>query len=92
MYSYGVILLPLVKVIRISEWVIYAIKNYEMDTRMVVRAASEKLEPNERRSIEDLVDHRLNGDSSRWIPSPSPVHLISFLPLPFAGAQAVLCV
>uniref|UniRef100_A0A0E0IXT7 non-specific serine/threonine protein kinase n=1 Tax=Oryza nivara TaxID=4536 RepID=A0A0E0IXT7_ORYNI len=70
--NYGVILLPLVKVIRISEWVIYAIKNYEMDTRMVVRAACEKLEPNERRSIEDLVDHRLNGDSSRWIPSPSP--------------------
>uniref|UniRef100_A0A0D3HHU1 Protein kinase domain-containing protein n=1 Tax=Oryza barthii TaxID=65489 RepID=A0A0D3HHU1_9ORYZ len=74
------------------EWVIYGTKNCEMDTRMVVRAACEKLEPNERRSIEDLVDHRLNGDSSRWIPSPSPVHLISFLPLPFAGAQALLCV
>uniref|UniRef100_A0A0E0BEY6 non-specific serine/threonine protein kinase n=1 Tax=Oryza glumipatula TaxID=40148 RepID=A0A0E0BEY6_9ORYZ len=77
--DYGVILLPLVKVIGISEWVIYGIKNCEMDTRMVVRAACEKLEPNERRSIEDLVDHRLNGDSSRWIPSPSPKHFREFV-------------
>uniref|UniRef100_A0A0D9XWL1 non-specific serine/threonine protein kinase n=1 Tax=Leersia perrieri TaxID=77586 RepID=A0A0D9XWL1_9ORYZ len=61
-YSYGVILLELMKGIRISEWVINGIKNSEMDTRVVVRVAREKMEHNEGRSIENLVDHRLNGD------------------------------
>ncbi|EEC68809.1 hypothetical protein OsI_37367 [Oryza sativa Indica Group] len=61
-YSYGVILLELVKGIRISEWVIHGIKVCEMDIRMVVRATRQKMESNEKRSIEDLVDYRLNGD------------------------------
>uniref|UniRef100_A0A0E0MJ96 Protein kinase domain-containing protein n=1 Tax=Oryza punctata TaxID=4537 RepID=A0A0E0MJ96_ORYPU len=63
-YSYGVILLELVKGIRISEWVIHGIKVCEMDIRMVVRATRQimKMGSNDERSIEDLVDHRLNGD------------------------------
>uniref|UniRef100_A0A0E0F274 Protein kinase domain-containing protein n=1 Tax=Oryza meridionalis TaxID=40149 RepID=A0A0E0F274_9ORYZ len=61
-YSYGVILLELVKGIRISEWVIHGIKVCEIDIRMVVRATRQKIESNEKRSIEDLVDYRLNGD------------------------------
>ncbi|KAF0889027.1 hypothetical protein E2562_021083 [Oryza meyeriana var. granulata] len=61
-YSYGVILLKLVKGIRVSEWVIHGIKICEMDIRMVARATCEKMESNEEISIEDLVDYRLNGD------------------------------
>uniref|UniRef100_A0A0D9XWL0 non-specific serine/threonine protein kinase n=1 Tax=Leersia perrieri TaxID=77586 RepID=A0A0D9XWL0_9ORYZ len=45
-YSYGVMLLELLKGIRISEWVIHGIKNCKIDTRMVVRATREKMEPN----------------------------------------------
>ncbi|EEE52708.1 hypothetical protein OsJ_35115 [Oryza sativa Japonica Group] len=61
-YSYGVILLELVKGIWISEWVIHGIKVCEMDIRIVVRVTREKMESNEEKSIEDLVDYRLNGD------------------------------
>jgi hypothetical protein len=61
-YSYGVILLELVKGIRISEWVIHGIKVCEMNIRMVVRATRQMMGSNEERSIEDLVDYRLNGD------------------------------
>ncbi|CAN6330904.1 unnamed protein product [Urochloa humidicola] len=62
-YSYGVVLLELVKGVRISEWMIDGVKFEEMDTRMVVKAIHEKMETNDQdRWAKDLVDCRLNGE------------------------------
>ncbi|KAF8658360.1 hypothetical protein HU200_059408 [Digitaria exilis] len=62
-YSYGVVLLELVKGVRISEWVIYGVKLADMDTRMVVKAIREKMETSDQeRCVKDLMDHRLNGE------------------------------
>ncbi|CAL4911041.1 unnamed protein product [Urochloa decumbens] len=63
-YSYGVVLLELVKGVRISEWMIHGVKFEEMDTRMVVKAIHEKMETNndQERWAKDLVDCRLNGE------------------------------
>ncbi|CAN6335869.1 unnamed protein product [Urochloa humidicola] len=62
-YSYGVVLLELVKGIRISEWVMDGVKFEEMDIRMVVKAIHAKMETNDQeRWAKDLVDCRLNGD------------------------------
>ncbi|KAF8725447.1 hypothetical protein HU200_019969 [Digitaria exilis] len=62
-YSYGVVLLELVKGVRISEWVIHGVKLADMDTRMVVKAIREKMETSDQeRCVKDLMDHRLNGE------------------------------
>ncbi|CAN6326195.1 unnamed protein product [Urochloa humidicola] len=62
-YSYGVVLLELVKGVRISEWVIGGVKYADMDTRIVVKAIHEKMETSDQeRWAKDLVDCRLNGE------------------------------
>jgi len=62
-YSYGVVLLELVKGVRISEWVIHGVRLAVTDTRMVVKAVQEKMEIHGHEScVEDLIDHRLNGE------------------------------
>ncbi|XP_066354574.1 putative receptor protein kinase ZmPK1 [Miscanthus floridulus] len=62
-YSYGVVLLELVKGVRISEWVIHGVRLADTDTRMVVKAVQEKMEIRGHEScVEDLIDHRLNGE------------------------------
>ncbi|XP_039798679.1 putative receptor protein kinase ZmPK1 [Panicum virgatum] len=62
-YSYGVVLLELVKGVRISEWVVHGVKFADMDTRMVAKAIHEKMENGEQeRWVKDLIDHRLKGE------------------------------
>jgi serine/threonine protein kinase len=62
-YSYGVVLLELVKGVRISEWMIHGVKFADMVTRMVVKAVHEKMETGDQeRWVKDLIDHRLNGE------------------------------
>ena len=62
-YSYGVVLLELVKGVRVSEWVIHGVKFADMDTRMVVKAIHDKMENSDQeRWVKDLIDHRLNGE------------------------------
>jgi len=65
-YSYGVVLLELVKGVRISEWVIHGVRLADTDTRMVVKAVQEKMAIHGHEScVEDLIDHRLNGEFNR---------------------------
>ncbi|XP_062202768.1 putative receptor protein kinase ZmPK1 [Phragmites australis] len=62
-YSYGVVLLELLKGVRISEWVIDAVLFAEMDTRMLVKAIQERMELSDKETCaKDLIDHRLNGE------------------------------
>lgn len=62
-YSYGVVLLELVKGVRISEWVINGVMFADMDTRMVVKAIHDEMETGDQeRWVKDLIDSRLNGE------------------------------
>ncbi|TKW25048.1 hypothetical protein SEVIR_3G090800v4 [Setaria viridis] len=62
-YSYGVVLLELVKGVRISDWVIHGVRFSDMDTRMVVRAIHDEMETSDHeRWVKELIDNRLNGE------------------------------
>ncbi|KAL6641694.1 hypothetical protein ACP70R_019875 [Stipagrostis hirtigluma subsp. patula] len=64
-YSYGVVLLELVKGMRISEWVIDGIKCDEMDIRKVVKTIHEKMASNDENCFLGLMDCRLKGNLNR---------------------------
>ncbi|TVU51529.1 hypothetical protein EJB05_02964, partial [Eragrostis curvula] len=65
-YSYGVVLLELVKGVRISDWVVDGVMFAEMDTRIVVKAIQEKMDADDQETcFTDLIDCRLNGEYNR---------------------------
>ncbi|XP_020102080.1 putative receptor protein kinase ZmPK1 isoform X1 [Ananas comosus] len=61
-YSYGVVLLELVKGLRVSDWVIRREENVEIALRTIVKMLVEILKSGERSWIEDFVDSRLNDN------------------------------
>ncbi|KAL6905864.1 hypothetical protein ACP4OV_003465 [Aristida adscensionis] len=61
-YSYGVVLLELVKGIRISEWVVDGPKCDDMDIRKVVKTVHEKMQSDDEKCVQGLMDYRLNGN------------------------------
>jgi hypothetical protein len=65
-YSYGVVLLELVKGIRISDWVVDGVMLAEMDTRVVLKVIREKMDSDDEDAcFRDLIDDRLNGEFNR---------------------------
>ncbi|XP_072997468.1 putative receptor protein kinase ZmPK1 [Typha latifolia] len=60
-YSYGVVLLELVKGRRVSDWEIDGEEEVEMVLRKQVKMLAKKLETREQSWIADFVDSRLNG-------------------------------
>ncbi|XP_052136673.1 putative receptor protein kinase ZmPK1 [Oryza glaberrima] len=61
-YSYGVVLLELVKGMRISDWVLDGKEGLEADVRSVVKMVVSKLESNMESWVADLMDDRLHGE------------------------------
>ncbi|CAL9187149.1 unnamed protein product [Musa hybrid cultivar] len=59
-YSYGVVLLELLKGSRVSDWA--AVDGVEQDVRSRVAVLKEQLDGNGRSWVRDVVDHRLNGE------------------------------
>ncbi|XP_058109422.1 putative receptor protein kinase ZmPK1 [Magnolia sinica] len=59
-YSYGVVLLEIVKGIRLSNWVLDGEED-EVELKRLVRMAKEKMERGEESWVGDFVDSRLNG-------------------------------
>ncbi|XP_058109415.1 putative receptor protein kinase ZmPK1 [Magnolia sinica] len=59
-YSYGVVLLEIVKGIRLSNWVVDG-EEEEVELKRFVRVAKEKIERGKESWVGDLVDSRLNG-------------------------------
>ncbi|KAK3139626.1 hypothetical protein QOZ80_5AG0386430 [Eleusine coracana subsp. coracana] len=65
-YSYGVVLLELVKGVRISEWVVDGVMFAEMDTRVVVKMIQDKMHAGDQETcFKDLIDSRLNCEFNR---------------------------
>ncbi|EHA8592152.1 putative receptor protein kinase ZmPK1 [Cocos nucifera] len=60
-YSYGVVLLELVKGVRVSDWTIGREEEVEMVLRRSLKLLKENLENGEESWIEDFVDSRLDG-------------------------------
>ncbi|XP_038718723.1 putative receptor protein kinase ZmPK1 [Tripterygium wilfordii] len=65
-YSYGVVILEMVKGIRLSSWaVIEGTDEQEIELTRFVRVVGSKIECGENSWMEDAVDSRLNGEYSR---------------------------
>ncbi|EOY07397.1 S-locus lectin protein kinase family protein, putative [Theobroma cacao] len=64
-YSYGVVILELVKGIRLSNWVVEDGEDQEAELTRFVRVVKRKIQSEEATWIEDVVDTRLNGQFSR---------------------------
>ncbi|XP_022765829.1 putative receptor protein kinase ZmPK1 [Durio zibethinus] len=64
-YSYGVVILELVKGIRLSSWVLEDGEEQETELTRFVRVVKRKIHCEEAAWIEDAVDIRLNGQFSR---------------------------
>ncbi|EEF32511.1 receptor protein kinase zmpk1, putative [Ricinus communis] len=64
-YSYGVLILEMVKGIRLSNWITEDGEEQESELRRFVRVAKRNLVCGEESWIEELVDARLNGQFSR---------------------------
>uniref|UniRef100_A0A0D9XNR9 Receptor-like serine/threonine-protein kinase n=1 Tax=Leersia perrieri TaxID=77586 RepID=A0A0D9XNR9_9ORYZ len=61
-YSYGVVLLELVKGRRISDWVVNGKEGIETDMRSAVKMVVDKLESNNKAWIMDMMDDQLDGE------------------------------
>jgi serine/threonine protein kinase len=61
-YSYGVVLLELVKGIRVSSWIVEGEEEVEMAVRCSTENLKEKLAGEDQSWLLDFVDHRLDGD------------------------------
>ncbi|KAM0894773.1 hypothetical protein ACQ4PT_024240 [Festuca glaucescens] len=61
-YSYGVVLLELVKGIRVSSWMVEGEEEVEMAVRCSTENLKEKLAGEDQSWLLDFVDHRLDGD------------------------------
>ncbi|XP_030521371.2 putative receptor protein kinase ZmPK1 [Rhodamnia argentea] len=66
-YSYGVMVLEIVKGVRLSNWVVKKAENEEQETELTVfiREMKRRIQCGEDLGIEDLVDKRLKGQYSR---------------------------
>nr|CAD1822110.1 unnamed protein product [Ananas comosus var. bracteatus] len=63
-YSYGVVLLELVKGLRVSEWLVKEEEHVSVALKRLAKLLREKLESGERSWVSEFVDARLNGDFS----------------------------
>ncbi|KAK1651704.1 hypothetical protein QYE76_069509 [Lolium multiflorum] len=61
-YSYGVVLLELVKGIRVSEWVVEGQEEVEMAVRCSTEIIKEKLANEDKSWLLEFVDYKLHGD------------------------------
>uniref|UniRef100_A0ACD5ZK15 Uncharacterized protein n=1 Tax=Avena sativa TaxID=4498 RepID=A0ACD5ZK15_AVESA len=61
-YSYGVVLLELVKGVRVSSWMVEGEDGVEMAVRCSTEILKEKLEAEDQSWLQDFVDHRLDGE------------------------------
>jgi hypothetical protein len=61
-YSYGVVLLELVKGIRVSSWMVDGEEEEEMAVRCSTEILKEKLAGEDQSWLVEFVDHRLDGD------------------------------
>ena len=61
MYSYGVVLLELMKGRRVSEWVVDGAQGLETDVRTVVKMIADRSKVGDAGWVVDLVDERLDG-------------------------------
>ncbi|KAK6244954.1 hypothetical protein QUC31_011363 [Theobroma cacao] len=64
-YSYGVVILELVKGIRLSNWVVEDGEEQETELTRFVRVTKRKIQSEEAAWMEDAVDTRLNGEFSK---------------------------
>ncbi|BBH06189.1 S-locus lectin protein kinase family protein [Prunus dulcis] len=64
-YSYGVLILEMVKGIRLSSWVVEDSEDQEAELTRFVRVAKKKIRCGEDQWIEDMLDPRLEGQFSR---------------------------
>ncbi|WOL04686.1 receptor protein kinase ZmPK1 [Canna indica] len=64
-YSYGVVLLELVKGERVSNWVVDGVEEVGLVLRRSIKALKEKMETGEEGWIGEFVDHRL-GERLSW--------------------------
>ncbi|KAK2972284.1 hypothetical protein RJ640_014342 [Escallonia rubra] len=64
-YSYGIVILELVRGVRLLTWVIEGGEEQEVELTRFVRTLKMKIECKEECWMEDLVDPRLNGDFDR---------------------------
>jgi hypothetical protein len=60
-YSYGVVLLELMKGRRVSDWVVFGAQGLETDVRAVVKMIVDRLKLDDVGWVLDLVDERLDG-------------------------------
>ncbi|KAL5991703.1 hypothetical protein ACLOJK_012613 [Asimina triloba] len=72
-YSYGVVLLELVRGIRLSNWVVDG-EDGEMELKRFVRLAKEMMEKGKRCWVKDFVDSRLSGEYN-WEQAATMVEL-----------------
>jgi serine/threonine protein kinase len=61
-YSYGVVLLELVKGVRVYEWEVEGEEEVEMAVRCSTEILKEKLAGEDQSWLLEFVDHRLDGD------------------------------
>uniref|UniRef100_A0ACD5XW54 Uncharacterized protein n=1 Tax=Avena sativa TaxID=4498 RepID=A0ACD5XW54_AVESA len=61
-YSYGVVLLELVKGVRVSSWMVEGEEEVEMAVRCSTEILKEKLEAEDQSWLQDFVDYRLDGE------------------------------
>ncbi|KAL6138778.1 hypothetical protein ACLB2K_064057 [Fragaria x ananassa] len=64
-YSYGVVILELVKGIRLSNWAVEDTEEQEAELTRCVRIVKRKIQSGENSWIEDMLDPRLKGQFSR---------------------------
>ncbi|CAK9185375.1 unnamed protein product [Ilex paraguariensis] len=64
-YSYGVVILEMIKGIRLSNWVVEEIEEQEAELTRFVRIVKRKILCGEDSWIEDILDPRLNGQFCR---------------------------
>ena len=64
-YSYGVVILELVKGIRLSNWAVEDTEEQEAELTRCVRIVKRKIQCGENSWIEDMLDPRLKGQFSR---------------------------
>ncbi|PQM35379.1 putative receptor protein kinase ZmPK1 [Prunus yedoensis var. nudiflora] len=64
-YSYGVLILEMVKGIRLSSWVVEDSEDQEAELTRFVRVAKKKIRCGEDQWMEDMLDPRLEGQFSR---------------------------
>jgi serine/threonine protein kinase len=61
-YSYGVVLLELVKGFRVSEWVVEGQEEVEMAVRCSTKIIKENLDSDDQSWLLEFVDNKLHGD------------------------------